>query len=142
MRQQLSSNTPLFLSRVIVALAVFTLIWAVLSFFDESRQFSKALAFSGAIGSLVFSRRISKVSIDDEYLYVQKFYREIKVRPEEIDDVNFWRLSNYLVLTFKSTTIFGSYVIFEPKGGDGLMDVNLKGAEAFETIGRFCGWKS
>ena len=94
-----------------------------------------------AVAYFLAARSLAVVSIDHRYLYIKRFSREIRLRPEDIEDVDFWRGTSLMILRFKRPTRFGRYVIFDPSGGRRSVNGELKGARAFERIGQFCGWR-
>ncbi len=141
MRQELSSKTPLFLKIVNGVLFAFFLLASIASFVLGGKPVVPIIFVSASTASFFFYRNLAKVSIDENYLYVQRRSDEIRVHPDNIEDVDSWRISRFLVLKFKTPTEFGSSVLFEPTGGSGALDTTIRGAEAFEAIGKLCGWR-
>jgi hypothetical protein len=73
------------------------------------------LGFSGFIyWSCV---RLKKVSIDDQYLYVSNYLREIAIPFSAIGDVtyNWWLNSHPVTIYFKEPTEFGDKIVFMPR---------------------------
>lgn len=141
MREELSRKTPLFVKILNLVSFLFFLLVGIGSFLLGGRPiFPLALAFLSA-GSFFFHRGLAKVSIDEKFLFVRKYSNEIRIDPDNVEDVDFWRWSRYLVLKLKTPTEFGTSVLFEPTGGTGAMETTLRGAEAFEKIGKLCAWR-
>ena len=141
LRQELSARTPLILRIInLISFLLFSLI-AIFSLLLGRVLFIPIAIVFLNIGFFVFSRSLAQIWIDEDHIYVKKYSNEIRVDPANIEDVDFWRLSKYLVLRFKTPTKFGSSILFEPTGGSGAMDAHLRGEEAFEGIGKLCGWR-
>jgi hypothetical protein len=60
--------------------------------------------------------RLKKVSMDDQFLYISNFRKEIKVHRSEIAKVteNVYINTHPVWIHFKRTTEFGDYVMFMP----------------------------
>ena len=141
MRRELSARTPLILRSInLISFLLFSLL-TISSFLLGNLPFIPIAIVFLNIGFFVFNRSLAQIWIDEDHIYVTKYSNEIRVDPANIEDVDFWRLSKYLVLRFKAPTELGNSVLFEPTGGSGAMDAHLKGEEAFEGIGKLCGWR-
>jgi len=140
-RENLSRKTPIFIKIINIAFFLFFLLISIGSFLIGSKPIVPLALVLLSAGSFFFFRGLATVSIDNESLYVRRYSTEIRVDPNNIEDVDFWRWSKFLVLKFKTPTEFGTSVLFEPTGGVGAMETTLRGAEAFEKIGKLCGWR-
>ena len=141
MREDLSRKTPLLFKTINVLSFLFFLLITIGSFMAGGRPIIPSALVLLSAGSFFFFRGLATVSIDNESLYVRKHSIEIRVDPNNIEDVDFWHWSRLLVLKFKTPTEFGMSVLFEPTGGAGALDATIRGAEAFEKIGKLCGWR-
>jgi len=128
-RENLSRKTPIFIKIINIAFFLFFLLISIGSFLIGSKPIVPLALVLLSAGSFFFFRGLATVSIDNESLYVRRYSTEIRVDPNNIEDVDFWRWSKFLVLKFKTPTEFGTSVLFEPTG------------EAFEKIGKLCGWR-
>ena len=83
------------------------------------------------------------VYIEGNELVVKRFWKEVRLRPDDIADVNFLGITKLLRLSFHCDTPLGRSVIFGPRtklrlGEEpSVFDV----VPTFERLGRFCGWK-
>ena len=141
MRQQLSRKTPFVLKFVNAVLFTLFLLVSIVSFLLGGRPVIPLMFVVASSGWFFFNRHLAIVSVDEDYLYVKKYSSEVKVHPDNIQDIDFWRWSRFLLLTFKTPTEIGTSVIFEPTGGSGATETTIRGAEAFESIGKLCGWR-
>ena len=70
-----------------------------------------------ASGFLIwFARRLKFVSIDEDFLYVSDFRKEIQVPLAQIESVkeNFWPRPKLITLTLDRPTEFGKEIVFVP----------------------------
>ena len=141
-REDLSRKTPALVKIVNIASFLFFLLIAIGTFLIGGKPIVPSALVLLSAGSFFFYRGLATVSIDNEALYVRRYSTEIRVDPTNIEDVDFWRWSRFLVLKFKTPTELGTSVLFEPTGGAGAMETTIRGAEAFEKIGKLCEWRS
>jgi hypothetical protein len=64
-----------------------------------------------------FCMRLKQVEIDEKFLYVSNFFREIQVPLRDIEDVaeNRWVNTRPITVEFRRDTDFGTQIIFMPK---------------------------
>ena len=141
MREQISAEKSFIVYLVNAAAVGIATLLTIVAWREGMMIIIPVLVVVVAIAYFLAVRSLAVVSIDHRYLYVNRFSREIRLRPEDIEDVDFWRSSSLMILRFKRPTRFGRYVIFEPSGGRRSAGGELKGARAFERIGKFCGWR-
>jgi hypothetical protein len=82
------------------------------------------------------------VYIENGELVVDRIYRTIRLKPEEIEDLNYIGITGLLKLSFRHKTRFGGWVAFGARskrifGHPDLYD----DIPTIERIGLFCGWK-
>ena len=70
----------------------------------------------GSIFLLWFARRLKFVSLDEEYLYVRDFSKEIQVPLSQVASVNesFFSNPKQITLLLSSASEFGSKIVFLP----------------------------
>ena len=63
-----------------------------------------------------FARRLKFVSIDDDFLYVSKFRKQIQIPLTHIQQVkeNFWASPKVITLTLNQPSEFGTKIVFVP----------------------------
>lgn len=81
-------------------------------------------AFIGIVGWVIFSAfiyfgcyRLKKVSVDDRFLYISNYLKEVQVPLSEVADVTESSSSNIrpVIIHLISSTEFGRKIIFMPK---------------------------
>jgi hypothetical protein len=70
----------------------------------------------GSIFLLWFARRVKFVSLDEEYLYVRNFSKEIRIPLSQVASVNesFFSNPKQITLLLSSPSEFGSKIVFVP----------------------------
>ena len=65
-----------------------------------------------------FARRLKFVSIDDDFLYVSQFRKQIQIPLTHIEHVkeNFWANPKLITLTLNPPSEFGTRIVFVPPG--------------------------
>lgn len=84
------------------------------------------------------------VYIEGRELVVDRMFRSVRVRPDDIEDLRYFGPTQLMRIIFRKKTIFGKSVVFGPRY-ESLFDAsnNFRDeGEIFEKVGRFCGWKS
>lgn len=64
-----------------------------------------------------YCARLKRVAMDDSYLYISNYLKEIMVPLQEVVDIreDKWARAHFITLVFKDKTEFGSKVIFIPQ---------------------------
>lgn len=83
----------------------------------EMKWLMLAAIVAGALCIYWFCMRLKQVELDEQYLYVSNFVREIRIPLQDIEEVseNRWVNIRPITLEFRRDTDFGSRIIFMPK---------------------------
>jgi len=100
------------------------------------------LGLAAVLAAIILPYPLTHVWIDGDYLCCRRLVKEIRVRPSDIVDADHWWITSLIKISFREKTELGSSVIFVPNVTLRNLDMSLIGAEAFQKIGEFCGWKS
>ena len=121
MKKQISSETTIVWKYVFPGLWVsFMGLAAIAAGFQAAREPGWSLTVLGwtiASGYLIwFARRLKFVSIDDDFLYVSKFRKQIQIPLTDIQRVkeNFWASPKLITLTLNQPSEFGTKIVFVP----------------------------
>lgn len=124
MKHQLSSKQTFLLKIVLpIILGIIfiqTIVLIVLNFRDAGILPLLIVPLMMAFGIFVMSRtimRYKKVSVDDEFLYVSNYRREIKIPISNIKDVSQikWYRTRPVTIYLKEDSEFGREIVFTPK---------------------------
>jgi len=100
------------------------------------------LGLAAVLAAIILPYPLTHVWIDGDYLYCRRLVKEIRVLPSDIADADNWWITSLIKISFREETELGSSVIFFPYVTLRNWDKSLIGAEAFQKIGQFCGWKT
>lgn len=124
MRRTLSSSLT-FLHKIIVP-AVWLVLFGFITFASflpgsgvphAAGSFSLVMLIVGAALMYRFGLRLKVVSVDDNYLYVSNYAKEIAIPLDEISDVteNKWANNRPVTIRLRSPSEFGDKIVFMPK---------------------------
>lgn len=127
MKRQLSGNLTVLVKIIIPAYWI--LFWGALGlmmFFsvDERTKPPPGLFFIFAVGGSAImyftAMKYMKVSVDDKFLYVSNYRKEISIPLSEIADVtqNVWVRGRPVTIHLKTVSPFGRKIRFLPKSRD------------------------
>lgn len=125
MKRELSSKQT-FLLKIILPIcfiAILTAAISVIIFSSEKSEISPVIIIFPLIGLLgIFSMyftvmRYKKVSVDERFLYVSNYRKEIKIPVSNISDVTEtkWIRTRPITIHLKTESEFGRKIVFTPK---------------------------
>lgn len=125
MKRELSSKQTFFLKIIlpIFFIAIFTAAILVIVFSSKKGEILPIIIVFPLIGLFGISAmyftvmRYKKVSIDDEFLYVSNYRKEIEIPVSNISDVTEikWVRTRPITIHLKTESEFGRKIIFTPK---------------------------
>ena len=92
----------------------------------------------------MFSWIQTVVFIEGDELVAKRLWKEVRLLPHDIEDIDFFGITKLLKLSFRRNTELGRAVVFgaRTKLRPGAESTAFDAVPTFERLGRFCGWKN
>lgn len=119
MKKQISSEATIFWKYIFPGFWISLVgVGVIAAGLQAARDWSLfVIGWSIASGYLIwFARRLKFVSIDDDFLYVSTFRKQIRIPLKHIQHVkeNFWARPKLISLTLNQPSEFGTKIVFVP----------------------------